>query len=59
MRFNDADWLVARTGYTGEDGFEITPAGRRAPPPPGLALLGAGVRPCGLGAATPCASKPA
>jgi aminomethyltransferase len=31
MRFNDADWLVARTGYTGEDGFEITlPAGEAA-----------------------------
>ena len=31
VRFNDADWLVARTGYTGEDGFEITlPAGEAA-----------------------------
>jgi aminomethyltransferase len=43
------DWLVARTGYTGEDGFEITL-------PNDLAegfwqkLLEAGVKPCGLGA---------
>jgi len=41
--------LVARTGYTGEDGFEITlPAAR------GMeawnALVAAGVKPCGLGA---------
>jgi aminomethyltransferase len=43
------DWLVARTGYTGEDGFEITvPADDAA----GIwqALLAAGVKPCGLGA---------
>jgi len=43
------DWLVARTGYTGEDGFEVLcPAGEA----PGLwrGLLAAGVRPCGLGA---------
>ena len=45
----EAGMFVARTGYTGEDGFEIMlPAGevvafwRR--------LLAAGVRPCGLGA---------
>ena len=43
------DSFIARTGYTGEDGFEITlPAVRAA----GLwnALAAAGVRPCGLGA---------
>jgi aminomethyltransferase len=43
------DWLIARTGYTGEDGFEITlPATVAA-----LAwdkLVAAGIRPCGLGA---------
>ena len=43
------EWFVARTGYTGEDGFEVmlpeaeTPALWRA-------LAAAGVRPCGLGA---------
>ncbi|WP_300449753.1 glycine cleavage system aminomethyltransferase GcvT [Accumulibacter sp.] len=43
------DYFVARTGYTGEDGYEITlPAERAA----ALweALANAGVRPCGLGA---------
>ena len=41
--------FVARTGYTGEDGFEILVPHERAP---GLwrALLAAGVAPCGLGA---------
>jgi aminomethyltransferase len=41
--------LVARTGYTGEDGFEIfvpVAEGRRL----WDALLSAGVKPCGLGA---------
>jgi len=43
------DWFVGRTGYTGEDGFEVmlpeqdTPAFWRV-------LAAAGVRPCGLGA---------
>jgi len=46
---SEGDWFIGRTGYTGEDGFEII----------GLAdavqtlwdgLLEAGVRPCGLGA---------
>ncbi|MCB1802447.1 MAG: glycine cleavage system aminomethyltransferase GcvT [Gammaproteobacteria bacterium] len=43
------DWFIGRTGYTGEDGFEImlpeaeTPAMWRA-------LAQAGVQPCGLGA---------
>ena len=43
------EWFVARTGYTGEDGYEvILPAGEAD----GLwrALLEAGVQPCGLGA---------
>mgnify|MGYP004701994879 FL=1 len=43
------DWLIARTGYTGEDGFEIAvPASAAA----GVweKLLAAGIRPCGLGA---------
>jgi glycine cleavage system aminomethyltransferase T len=49
VRFNDADWLVARTGYTGEDGFEITlPAGEAALV--WYQLRGAGIQPCGLGA---------
>jgi aminomethyltransferase len=42
-------WLVARTGYTGEDGFEISLPAADA----GTAwqrLLAAGVKPCGLGA---------
>lgn len=43
------EMFVARTGYTGEDGFEITlPA--KAAPFFWQALLDAGVRPCGLGA---------
>ncbi len=43
------DWFIGRTGYTGEDGFEIMlPAAEAA----GLwdALRAAGVAPCGLGA---------
>jgi len=43
------DWFIARTGYTGEDGFEIT-----LPADDAVALwrdlLAAGVAPCGLGA---------
>ena len=43
------DWFVARTGYTGEDGFELmlpAPLAARA-----WALLArAGLKPCGLGA---------
>jgi aminomethyltransferase len=43
------DWFVARTGYTGEDGFEIA-----LEPADALTLwrelLAAGVAPCGLGA---------
>jgi len=42
-------WMVARTGYTGEDGFEITlPVGDAAQV--WQKLLAAGIRPCGLGA---------
>jgi aminomethyltransferase len=42
-------WMVARTGYTGEDGFEITfPADAAADV--WKKLLAAGVKPCGLGA---------
>ncbi len=42
-------WFVGRTGYTGEDGFEVILPGEDAP---GLwqGLIAAGVRPCGLGA---------
>jgi aminomethyltransferase len=43
------DLFVARTGYTGEDGFEITLDGDRAEKLWGD-LLNAGVKPCGLGA---------
>jgi aminomethyltransferase len=43
------DWFVARTGYTGEDGFEMT---LPAPLAAGAwrALAGVNVKPCGLGA---------
>ncbi|MBV6304650.1 glycine cleavage system aminomethyltransferase GcvT [Candidimonas humi] len=45
----DADTLVARTGYTGEDGFEVVlPAGQAEALWRDLAARG--VRPCGLGA---------
>ena len=45
----DDEWFVSRTGYTGEDGFEVAlPAAAAA----GFwsALAAAGVAPCGLGA---------
>lgn len=42
------NWLIARTGYTGEDGLEITlPADESEAF--WQALLNAGVQPCGLG----------
>jgi aminomethyltransferase len=43
------EWFIGRTGYTGEDGFEIILPGEDAP---GLwnKLLESGVWPCGLGA---------
>ena len=45
----DDDWFVSRTGYTGEDGFEVALPSEAAA---GLwnALQSAGVEPCGLGA---------
>jgi aminomethyltransferase len=43
------DLFVARTGYTGEDGFEVLVPAERAEPL-WNALVAAGVRPCGLGA---------
>ncbi len=43
------DWFVARTGYTGEDGFEILLPADQANEF-WQALLAAGVVPCGLGA---------
>jgi len=43
------DWLVARTGYTGEDGFEIMLPGNEAEDFWNR-LADAGVKPCGLGA---------
>lgn len=43
------DWFVGRTGYTGEDGFELMiPAAETEAA--WNALLAAGVKPCGLGA---------
>ncbi|MBO4330358.1 MAG: glycine cleavage system aminomethyltransferase GcvT [Rhodocyclaceae bacterium] len=45
----DGDWFYARTGYTGEDGLELTLPASDAPAC-WNALLDAGVRPCGLGA---------
>lgn len=43
------DWFIARTGYTGEDGFEIMlPADQAVPF--WNRLLTSGVTPCGLGA---------
>jgi aminomethyltransferase len=43
------DWFVARTGYTGEDGWEIVMPAAEAPAVWDR-LLAAGVEPCGLGA---------
>jgi aminomethyltransferase len=42
-------WFVARTGYTGEDGFEIM-LPQDSAPDLWRALAAAGVAPCGLGA---------
>jgi aminomethyltransferase len=42
------DWFIARTGYTGEDGFEIMLPGDQATAF-WNALQAAGVQPCGLG----------
>lgn len=46
---NASAWMIARTGYTGEDGFEITLPAAQAEAA-WQALLAAGVKPCGLGA---------
>jgi aminomethyltransferase len=43
------DWFVARTGYTGEDGWEIVLPAAQAPATWDR-LVAAGVAPCGLGA---------
>ena len=43
------DWFVARTGYTGEDGFEIMLPAEQATPFWNQ-LIACGVAPCGLGA---------
>jgi aminomethyltransferase len=43
------DWLIARTGYTGEDGFEITLPAADAPAA-WAKLAAAGIAPIGLGA---------
>jgi aminomethyltransferase len=43
------EWFVARTGYTGEDGWEIVLPAAQAPATWDR-LLAAGVAPCGLGA---------
>ncbi|MGQ0619162.1 MAG: glycine cleavage system aminomethyltransferase GcvT [Panacagrimonas sp.] len=43
------DWFLGRTGYTGEDGFEIV-APHEDLVRLWTALIGAGVTPCGLGA---------
>ncbi len=45
----DGDWFLARTGYTGEDGFEIMLPGDQAVSL-WQRLHAAGVEPCGLGA---------
>ncbi|OQX31179.1 MAG: glycine cleavage system protein T [Candidatus Sedimenticola endophacoides] len=45
----DGEWFVARTGYTGEDGFEVLLPGVDATAF-WEALAAAGVAPCGLGA---------
>jgi aminomethyltransferase len=46
---SDAEWFLARTGYTGEDGFEIMLPADEAPAF-WRRLSEAGVEPCGLGA---------
>ena len=45
----DGDWMVATTGYTGEDGVEIVLPGEQAPAL-WKKMAGAGIAPCGLGA---------
>ena len=45
-----ATWFVARTGYTGEDGFEIIGAGSEGGRVLGLRCSPPASQPCGLGA---------
>ena len=45
----EGDWMVARTGYTGEDGFELVVPAAIAPDV-WKTLVAAGARPAGLGA---------
>ena len=45
----DDDWMVATTGYTGEDGVEIVLPGEQAPAL-WKKMVAAGMAPCGLGA---------
>ncbi len=47
--YQAGDWFIARTGYTGEDGFEIILPAADAPSLWNN-LLERGVKPCGLGA---------
>jgi len=49
MAVGFGEYFIARTGYTGEDGFEVMLPASRAAEFWG-ALSAAGVRPCGLGA---------
>lgn len=46
---NGEDWLIARTGYTGEDGYEIMLPSDQVETFV-RALMDGGVKPCGLGA---------
>lgn len=46
---SQGEWQVSRTGYTGEDGYEIVLPAERAPAL-WRALLREGIKPCGLGA---------
>jgi aminomethyltransferase len=48
-RYRDANCVVSRTGYTGEDGFEVMLPNARAVPL-WEELVGKGAVPCGLGA---------
>ena len=50
VRIGDIDCLVSRSGYTGEDGFEISAPDARAEPLARLLLDQPEVRPAGLGA---------
>ena len=45
----EGDWMIARTGYTGEDGFELVVPAAIAPDV-WKTLVAAGARPAGLGA---------